>query len=832
MGEMGRDAAEDTATPRTVRPNPSLAVDVAGFAEQLRLLKVWAGDPSLDRLRQLTGVPRSTLSDALSGERVGLPTLENVERLLRALGLDETEATPWVAAWNRIQAALTTTLAGGAESDRARPASEAALEAVRKAPVPRLLPEPTSLFVGRDDDLAALGSLLAEDAGAVAAICGPAGSGKTALTVHWAHQVADRFPDGQLYLNLGGFGPGEPMGVQQALAVLLRGLGVPGEEMPGDPAGQAALYRSLLEQRRVLVVLDDAAGFHQVRMLLPASSACLTLVTSRDPLTALVEREGARRLQLGALPPAHSLDLLAGVLGNQRLSDEPESAWNLSGLCAHLPLALRIAAAYLAARPNLALATYVRKLGGGRSPSPTPDTGAEESAVHSAFDVTYDDLDPLAQRLFRRLSHITGSDFAAPTVSILINSTEREAERLLGVLVTAHLVELVGPGRYAMVDLLRFYAGEQLRSDEDEQDRIAVRRRLFSWYLHSAAAAVQTFSPAPLWLPLPPVDVDLRPLEFDDPDAALAWLDSEHSNLLTLIAEAAKRGPQAVAWHVVDVLSTYLGMRAHRVESVAAAQIGLEAAMQADDRDAEAAMYMRLGQAQDALGDAKTAVQHALQAIALSRTVGDQLREAFTLISLGDGMRKLGRPEHAGKAYVGAGALFRELGQSKFLARVACRLGLVQHDLGRLGEAAEALRSALRQHSRAGDKLGEAETLGYLAGVLHDAGRDREAMATANRAVALSVSLGPAAEADACIQRAMCRLLPADDATGQLEHALELARSVGYRSAEARGLLALAELLGRQGEISARRTFAEQALALARTTGYRVIANRAEQLLA
>lgn len=354
--------------------------------------------------------------------------------------------------------------------------------------VPRELPADVQGFCGRDEALKALDELLPngdhdEVPGpvVVSAIAGAAGVGKTALAVHWAHRVAGRFPDGQLYVNLRGYDPGPPMRPLDALAAFLRALGLPADQVPADLAEAAARFRSLAADRRLLVVLDNAGSAQQVRPLLPGSPGCLVLVTSRDRLTGLIARDGARRLTLNVLDQAKAGDLLCRLVGADRIHAEPAAATALARECGYLPLALRIAAAYLADQPHHQIAAYVQALQTGNPITALSVDGDPDSAVRAAFDLSYTKLTPPAQRLFRLFGLVPCDDFDITAAAVLTALPEPDTTPLVAELTDAHLIEWSSSARFSLHDLLRRYAATLAHAHESTPDRSAAMRRLFTW---------------------------------------------------------------------------------------------------------------------------------------------------------------------------------------------------------------------------------------------------------------------------------------------------------------------------------------------------------------
>jgi transcriptional regulator with XRE-family HTH domain len=335
-------------------------------------------------------------------------------------------------------------------------------------PVPHGLPGGVPCFVARDVEAAALTKLLDELDGTgavVAAIDGIAGAGKTTLALHWARQVAGRFPDGQLYANLRGFDQrGAPVMPAEAIRVLLDALGVPAHAVPPDLAAQAALYRTLLSGKQVLVVLDNARDEQQVRPLLPATAGCMVLVTSRNQLVGLAAVDGAHLLTLGEFAPVDARAFLAERLGAERAAAEPNAIAEIAALCGYLPLALAIAASRLAARPGLPLSALAAELRGAGDRLSALDTGDPAASVRAAFSWSFRHLSGPAERMFRLLSTVPGPDIGVPAAASLAGVSAAQARHELGELARGHLVDEHAPGRYAMPDLLRVYASAQVHA--------------------------------------------------------------------------------------------------------------------------------------------------------------------------------------------------------------------------------------------------------------------------------------------------------------------------------------------------------------------------------
>ncbi|WP_308190748.1 NB-ARC domain-containing protein [Streptomyces sp. HPF1205] len=360
-------------------------------------------------------------------------------------------------------------------------------------PRPRQLPADVHAFVNRTEELGRLNAVLAGREGgqvvvSVHVVAGTAGAGKTSLILHWAHQVKDRFPDGQLFVNLRGYDPGEPVTAEQALRRFLRALGVAPGEVPQDMDDAAALYRSILADRRMLIVLDNAATAGQVRPLLPGSGGSLVVVTSRNRLAGLAVRDGARRLTLGTLPEPEAVALLRAVTREYRPEDDEESLAQLAGLCARLPLALRIAAERAASHPHLSLDDLIAELRDESVLWDALSTGSDEDAeaVRTVLTWSYRALAGPAARLFRLLGLHPAPEFGLHAAAALADLTLGRTRQLLDDLVGAHLLEQTAPDRFQFHDLLRAYATQQAHAEEGVQQRQDALHRLLEWYLHTA----------------------------------------------------------------------------------------------------------------------------------------------------------------------------------------------------------------------------------------------------------------------------------------------------------------------------------------------------------
>jgi len=689
-------------------------------------------------------------------------------------------------------------------------------------PVPRQLPAAVTDFTGRAEALKELDEALpGQSAVVISAIAGTAGVGKTALAVNWAHRIAARFPDGQLYVNLRGHGPGSPMPPLEALSLFLRALGLAPEQLPADTDEAAGLLRSMLGGRKVLLLLDNAATPDQVRPLVPGSADCLVLVTSRDRLDGLVAYDGARRLDLGVLTEAEAGQLLARVLGAERVLREPEAVAELIELTARLPLALKIAAAKLISQRG-GITDYVAKLRSGDQLSNLEIPGDRRSALRSTFDLSYRALTDDQRRLFRLLGLFPGQDFACDAVAALADVTTGQAATLLDALAAAHLIEQHRPGRYTFHDLLRRYAGERCRIEDGEEDRTAAIARVSGWYLSIADTAAKVLHPQLLRLPVPPNPGS--PREFADRGAALAWLDNERATLSAVGVLAAAQGPRAIAWLLADALRGYFWTGMHHPEWSALAHAALGAAEADGDTRALASALVNLGDVSLRRNRHEEAVEHYGRAAGYFQLAGWAEGHGTVLGKLGLAYRESGDLPRAADCYERALAVAAETGNPVREAGARGNLGFVQYELGSYEDAAAGHARALALYEELGILSGQATALGNLGDALHALGRLDEALAKLDRALPLFREVG-----DVSVEAATLRSMAAVDrdagrhdlAAERARTALELARQAGDERVEADTLNTLGTIHHLLGRTAKAIDFHQEALDLARRAGIR-----------
>jgi DNA-binding SARP family transcriptional activator len=714
------------------------------------------------------------------------------------------------------------------ESPAVEPAARpAAAGAVRGRAAPAQLPADVPAFTGREDEMAELDRMLAAtvitDDGAppamvISAVSGTAGVGKTALAMHWAHRIRDSFPDGQLYVNLRGYDPDLPMTPADALAGFLRALGMADRDIPADADERAAAYRSLLEGRRLLVVLDNAADVEQVRGLLPGSSSCVVLVTSRDSLAGLVARYGARRFDLGTLPRGDAVALLRALIG-KRVDAEPDAAMSLAEQCAQLPLALRIAAEMAANSPFASLSDLVSELADGQQRLRLLDAGGDpRSEIRNVLSWSYQHLPAAAARSFRLLGLHPGPDLDPHAAAALSGTAPEHVGPLLSLLTRAHLIQPVRHDRYTMHDLLSAYARDLVAEGQDgTEERQAALTRMFDHYLAVTAAAMEALDPteqnrrphvtAPV---LPPTGPPVA-----DPSQARAWLDAERAVLVAVTAHAGIHGWPGHATRLAATLARYLVTGGHNTDAVAIHGYALRAARHARDRGAEAKALVNLGEVRWRLGHSAQEKAQYEQALVIFRETGDWAGEARAHGNLGLLAWRHGQHSQASFRYEQALAIFRHADDRAGEARVLDNLGAICWRQGRYEQAAAHHQRALAVFREIDDRTGQACALANLATVCRRQGLLEQAEHHLEQSLSLSREIGnQACEAEALSDLGEVRGLRGhyQQAADDFERALVLFRRIGHQASEAQALNGRGRLLLATGQLGHAR--AQHALAL------------------
>ncbi|MFI6344448.1 AfsR/SARP family transcriptional regulator [Streptomyces sp. NPDC050560] len=608
-------------------------------------------------------------------------------------------------------------------------------------PVPRQLPAAPGGFVGREAELDLLDAVTA-DRDRPVVVVGRAGAGKTALVTRWAHRAAARFRDGQLFLAMRGFDAEGRMEPAEALPLLLEALGRPPKDIPGDLAAQAALYRSLLAERSVLLVFDNVASADQVRPLLPGGPGCLAVVTSRDRLGGLLAREGAARVTVGTLGERESLRLLARAAGEHRVRAEPAAAAELAARCGHLPLALAVAAARLADRPAHRVGDLLAELAGRGPLSGLRVAGDETTAVRHALALSYRALAPQARRVFRLLALAPSGGVGVRAAAALAGTGTAAAADLLDELARVHLVAEGPAGRFSCHDLLYEYAAERTAAEDGAAERAAAVARLQAYYLYSAAAAVAVCRWHVLVPPPGQGPASAHPESFAGRGAALAWLDANWPEITAAVSLPGILDGRPMAWLLVCVLQDYLHHHRPLAEWRRLAGTALDAARGADDSQGVAVVRLSLGNANWRLGRLQDARREFAAALGAARRAGFVLGEADALRGEGVALKQLGRPRAALGRYRASIGLDHRLGNVRGEAAGLNNLASALLTLGRLGQAEECLTRCLPLAERECNDNMVTIALVNLGLVRQEQGRLAEAADCLGRALGVARAAG------------------------------------------------------------------------------------------
>jgi tetratricopeptide (TPR) repeat protein/transcriptional regulator with XRE-family HTH domain len=643
---------------------------------------------------------------------------------------------------------------------------------------PRQLPADVAAFVGRTRELAFVDE--AGDGGAVrvTVIDGMAGIGKTALAVHAAHRVASRFPDGDLFMDLHGHTQGvaaaEPA---ETLARLLEVLGVPGEAIPQDVNDRAALYRTMLADRKMLIVLDNAADEAQVRPLLPGSGSSLVLITSRRRLVGLDE---ARAISVDVLPVADAVALFTRTAGEERVAGAPrETLTEVVRRCGLLPLAIRLAAARLKAHPAWSVEHLLERLEAHQRL--LSELHAGRRSITAALDLSYRELTAAEQRAYRLLALHPGVDIAPDAAAALLSTTVARAATLLDRLLEIHLLQEPNPGRYRFHDLIRAHGAERAADEEPEADRRAAMTRLLDHYSRAASAAMDL---------LYPDEADTRPRlpsgtgSMSDASAATAWLDTELANLLALAQYAAEHDfPQHVQ-HLSATLHRPLRGRGRYAEAEALHARALSAARALGDRTGEMEALLELGEIHSVSSRYEAAVEVTMSALKIARAIGHEAGELRALYGLGVSAGSRGQYAQAVEYYTQALEIARTIGHRTGELDALIGFGNAHRAMGEREQAVDALVRALGIARAIGHRISELRALNGL-GRIHLGANDYRS------------------------------------ATDCFTRALDLARSTGHRLGELSGLTALGSLHRSRGRHELARDCYRQVLDIAREIGNR-----------
>jgi tetratricopeptide (TPR) repeat protein/DNA-binding XRE family transcriptional regulator len=816
-------------------------------------------------LRQLRAEARLTQEELAEGAGVSLRAVSDLERginrtarkdtaalLAGALGLDGQVRDLFVAAAR-----------GRAPAADALAAWQGGASGVFVAAATRALPRDTTAFTGRQAELARLAGAvdgLSVNGGVVSihAIGGMAGIGKTTFAVHAAHRLAGSFPDGQFFLPLHAHTAGQrPVDPADGLASLLLAAGLPAAQIPPGLEARAARWRDHVAGRKILLVLDDAAGHQQIRPLLPGTAGSLVLVTSRRRLTAL---DDAAVVSLDVLPAGEAAALLAQLAGRPGLAVGDAGVSEITALCGYLPLAIGMLASQLRHHPAWTAAVLASSLAAARDRLAMMQ--AEDRSVAAAFGLSYSQLTEDQQRLFRRLGLVPGPSFDAHAVAALDGTSPDLARGGLDGLYDQHLLTEPAPGRYQLHDLLREHA-RALAAGDDRADRDAAADRLLDYYLHTALAAAQQ---VPSW---DPVDSSLPPARPPEcappvsaPGQAAAWLDAERANLQAATGYALASGRLRYAMLIPAAIDGFLGTGGHVDQALAMDQMALAAARQAGDRPGQAGALNALVMLLWRTGDHAAAVAAARQALDLYCGLGDQTGQASAVGALGFLHWRAGDYPSAIDCYQQELTLSRSLSDRVGQADALNGLGLVQGHTGDYRAAVASHRQALELYRDLGDQYGQRTTVTFLGavqtltgdypaatvtnhqaealardlgdrywqawvlkqlGVLHRlAGDHPAAVSSHQQALATMCEIGdPAAQGEVRDELGLVQQLTGDYPAAAASHqqALRLIREAGEPHGQARVLNSLGELASRTAAPGQARDQHSQALAIARQIG-------------
>lgn len=719
-------------------PAASTAADelLAQLCDDLRRLREEANGPSLRALAAEVGLGKSQIGAILNGQVERLPDWDVIHRLVLSVqrhaqdqgrsaslshrfGIEEY----WRRRYSAVEHLLSEP-AGPATAPRARPQG---------------LPPLTRHFVGREVELAALTAA----AGSVV-VTGPAGIGKTTLAVWWAHQAADRFPGGQLYVDLRGFDASGPvMSPIEAIRGFLEALGVPPDRVPASPVAQVSAYRSLLaRQGGVLVVLDNARDAEQVRPLLPSAPGCLALVTSRSQLTGLVVSEGIQVLRLDLLSAEESEELLARRLGAQRLRAEKGAVESIVAACARLPLALSVVASRAALQPALSLGALGRELREAPDELAAFRTGDVSTDLRAVFSWSYRELSASAARTLRLLSLTAGGDIAVEAAASLAGAPIGPARHDLAELVDAGLLTEHRPGRYSMHDLLRAYACALVHEVDSPEDCRAARHRLFDHYLHTAHRAAVLIHPPFSTITPDALQPGAAATALADIEAARRWFDAEHPVLLAEIPHADRAGFGRHVWQLTWAVSGYLRRRGMWPQWHELQELGLRAAQRDGDLRGQAHAHRNLAAFCSRTARHDEAQEHLQRAEEQFTTIGDRDGLAHTHLQTGQILERLDRREEALERSRTALDLFTATGNAAGRAYMLNAVGWQLALLGHYRDAISYCEQALERLEDVGDPQGMADTLDSLGYAYHHLGDYAAALMSYERALGMFRSGG------------------------------------------------------------------------------------------
>lgn len=672
-----------------------------------------------------------------------------------AVGEHEAASKPWRDRWNALrkpvklpadleatppddQGPLLNTSTEGSEQGAAR----------RALPAPKQLPPPPGYFVGRHDVLTQLTAALDEGNATsgtlvISAMTGMGGAGKTWLALHWAHHHHERFPDGQLFVDLSGFSPaGKPMSPGSAVRGFIDAFNIEPSMIPVDFEAQVALYRSLVASKRMLIVLDNARDSTQVASLLPGSPTCTVVLTSRDQLVGLSTTQGIYRLNLDMLSDREAYELLANRLGQQRLNTEPAAVADLIACCAGLPLALGIVAGRAASHPQFPLATWAGELRDSTTRLNALDTGDPAANLAAVLSWSTAALTLEQREVFGLLNLATGPDISSPAAASLSGLPVSRVKTALEALERVSLIQQRTPGRWQMHDLIRLYAKDEVVNHQPKDVQDAAMRRLLDYYLHTAYAADQLLDPhrelAELDAAAPGCSLEFP----QDTTAALAWLDAEHPCLIAAQRLAVDLAWHTVTWQFAPILHTYHWRRGRLSDQVSISQAGLSASQSLDDPGTHAQAHRLLAEASALAGQHTEALDHLHQALTLAEHADDLASQAHTHRVLAWAWGQQGEIESALKHAIRSLQFFQGLKNHEWEARGFNQTAWYSAQIGRYEEARKRGEAALALHRHHHNRNGEALSLSVLGYVALCTGQHSQALGYGQGALTLHRAIG------------------------------------------------------------------------------------------
>jgi tetratricopeptide (TPR) repeat protein/transcriptional regulator with XRE-family HTH domain len=691
-----------------------LGAEVRAFVADLRDLVTTAGLTQRE-LAAVTHTSRSQWPRFLRGERI--PDADVVRKLVAVLGVSQDRADEVLA--------LRRAAVRGSE---------------QRQPGPRVwtLPADDRLFVGREEDLAYLDRHTRSDTSTPLVVAGEAGVGKSSLVVRWAYRNSALFPGGGLYADLRGYDGDQVLPAERVLDVFLTSLGLAPAAWPVTVEGKQALYRAELARRPMLIVLDNAATAGQVRPLLPGSTGAAVVVTSRSRLAGLVSRDGATRLQLGRLTAAESAAVLRELAGPDRVTTEPDAVDVITARCEGLPLLLRNIGERAAARPDVPLSVLAAELASAGGNLSAFDSDDPAVSLRSVLSWSYDAMTPDAQRLFRLTAVHGGPDLSLPAVAALTGAPLDRATAVLREVTDVSLLREHEPQRYRGHDLYREYARNRLAADGGE-DRDQARRRLLSWYLHTAAHAGTILMPH---RHRPELLEPGATAVFTGPADALSWCEKELSNLLAAVAAAEAAALHRIAWQLPAVLWPYFFLRKPWDDWISACTTGLRAARASVDLDGAAWSLFGLGAAHRDLRRSAAALRYYRRALRLWQRLGDDRGQAVVLNNSAAVHCDLRDFRAALDCFQRSLALRERIGDRRGQGQTLSNLGEINRELGNLPEARRHLELALGLQTEIGDDYGRASTLSNLGSTHLDEGRLGDALHHLRRGLELRRTIG------------------------------------------------------------------------------------------